>query len=104
MGVRITPYLTVDYIRGLFVIVRFIAWVWLYVASRCVFSTAVAYALSKVGKEGLVLKKEQLQLYVTCIMVRMCFCGFQPGLESLYATKSYRFCSTINLGLEIVQC
>ena len=30
MGVRITPYLTVDYIRGLFVIVRFIAWVWLY--------------------------------------------------------------------------
>ena len=30
-------------------------------ASRCVFSTAVAYALSKVGKEGLVLKKEQLQ-------------------------------------------
>ena len=26
-----------------------------------VFSTAVAYALSKVGKEGLVLKKEQLQ-------------------------------------------
>ena len=30
MGVRITPYLTVDYIRGLFMIVRFIAWVWLY--------------------------------------------------------------------------
>ena len=30
MGVRITPYLTVDYICGLFVNVRFIAWVWLY--------------------------------------------------------------------------
>ena len=59
MGVRITPYLTVDYIRGLFVIVRFIAWVWLY--GYGVFSTAVAYALSEVGKEGLVLKKEQLQ-------------------------------------------
>ena len=54
MEVRITPYLTVDYIRGLFVIVRFIAWVWFYGYgynnSRCVFSTAVAYALSKVGK------------------------------------------------------
>ena len=48
MGVRITPYLTVDYIRGLFVIVCFIAWVWFY--GYGVFSTAVAYALSKVGK------------------------------------------------------
>ena len=33
MGVRITPYLIVDYIRGLFVIVRFIAWVWAVVQS-----------------------------------------------------------------------
>ena len=29
-GIRITPYLTVVYIRRLFVNVRFIAWVWLY--------------------------------------------------------------------------
>ena len=30
IGIRITPYLTVDYICGLFVNVHFIAWVWLY--------------------------------------------------------------------------
>ena len=81
-------------------IVRFIAWVWLYgygrtLLQKCSLSTAVAYALSKVGKGGLVLKKEQL--YVTCTMVRMYSCGFQLGLKSLYATKSYHFCSTVNL-------
>ena len=53
------------------------------------------------------LKKEQLQTIRNLYNGKDVFCGFQPGLESLYATKSYRFCSTINLaglGLEIVQC
>ena len=72
-------------------------------ASRCVFSTAVAYTISKVG---LVLKKE-LQTIRNLYNGKDVFLWLPTGLENLYATMSYRFCSTINLaglGLEIVQC
>ena len=47
------------------------------------FAKSVSYAVSKVGKAGIVLKPSNYRLYATCTKGEMCFCGYQRQIYLL---------------------
>ena len=60
------------------------------------FREAVAYALSCIHQEDLILKPKQEEALIHLSMVEMSSLGFRLDMESPYVTSSYRSCSTSN--------
>ena len=62
---------------------------------------ALSFAVSKAGKEEIVLKpdcRSNYGLYVTYMKGERSFCGFQQHLANLFVMRCYRFSLTASRG------